>query len=33
MKIDVTKIPGYKEGMTAEEQLKLITEYEIDMSG
>lgn len=33
MKIDVTKIPGYKEGMTAEDQLKLITEYDIDMSG
>ena len=33
MKIDVTKIPGYKDGMTAEEQLQLIAGYEIDMSG
>lgn len=33
MKLDITKIPGYKDGMSAEEQLKLIQGYEIDMSG
>ena len=33
MKIDITKIPGYNEGMTAEEQLKLIEGYEVDLSG
>ena len=33
MKLDIAKIPGYKDGMSAEEQLKLIQGHEIDMSG
>lgn len=33
MKLDITKIPGYKEEMTPEEQLKLIREHDIDLSG
>lgn len=33
MKLDITKIPGYSAEMSAEEQLKLIREHEIDMSG
>ncbi len=33
MKLDITKITGYKEGMTAEEQLKLVLNHDIDMSG
>lgn len=33
MKLDITKIPGYKEDMTPEEQLKLISTHEIDLSG
>lgn len=33
MKIDITKIPGYESNMPAEEVLKLISGYEIDLSG
>lgn len=33
MKLDITKIPGYKDDMTPEEQLKLISGHEIDLSG
>ncbi len=36
MKIDITKIEGYRDGMTAEEKLTLLGEYEIpdpDYSG
>lgn len=33
MKIDITKIPGYAAEMSAEDKLKLIEGYDIDMSG
>lgn len=33
MKIDITKIPGYEPNMPAEDVLKLISGYEIDLSG
>ena len=33
MKLDITKITGYKEGMSAEDQLKLVLDHDIDMSG
>ena len=33
MKLDITKIPGYKADMSAEEQLKLVAAHEIDLSG
>ncbi len=33
MKIDITKIAGYKDGMTAEEKLALLDNYEPDYSG
>lgn len=33
MKIDITKLDGYKEGMTAEEKLALYEAYEPDYSG
>lgn len=33
MKIDFTKIPGYTAEMSAEDKLKLIEGYDIDMSG
>lgn len=33
MKIDITKIAGYKDGMTAEEKLALLDGYEPDYSG
>ena len=33
MKFDITKIPGYAQDMPAEDVLKLIDGYEIDLSG
>lgn len=33
MKFDITKIPGYAAELSAEEKLKLIEGFEIDMSG
>jgi hypothetical protein len=33
MALDITKIPGYKDGMTAEEQIALLKNYEPDYSG
>ena len=33
MKFDITKIPGYAADMSAEDKLKLLDSYEIDLSG